>query len=67
MRRASEFNILLEDVSLTHLTFGTEFTKAVEAKQVAQQDAERARFIVEKVCLAGIPVSPSLLTPIGGA
>jgi prohibitin 1 len=39
----------LEDVSLTHLTFGPEFTRAVEAKQVAQQDAERARFIVEKV------------------
>ncbi|CAJ0931041.1 unnamed protein product [Ranitomeya imitator] len=32
----------------THLTFGKEFTEAVEAKQVAQQEAERARFIVEK-------------------
>lgn len=49
MKRAAEFNITLEDVSLTHLTFGPEFTRAVEAKQVAQQDAERARFIVEKV------------------
>jgi prohibitin 1 len=47
-KRALEFNIRLEDVSLTHLTFGPEFTRAVEAKQVAQQDAERARFIVEK-------------------
>lgn len=26
-----------------------EFTQAVEAKQIAQQDAERAKFIVEKV------------------
>lgn len=51
MKRAAEFNITLEDVSLTHLTFGPEFTRAVEAKQVAQQDAERARFIVEKVTL----------------
>jgi len=25
-----------------------EFTRAVEQKQIAQQDAERARFIVEK-------------------
>lgn len=33
----------------THLTFGKEFTEAVEMKQVAQQEAERARFIVEKV------------------
>lgn len=48
LKRASEFNIRLEDVSLTHLTFGPEFTRAVEAKQVAQQEAERARFIVEK-------------------
>ena len=27
---------------------GAQFTKAVEAKQVAQQDAERARFVVLK-------------------
>ncbi|KAG9554584.1 prohibitin-1, partial [Aureobasidium melanogenum] len=48
LRRASEFNIALEDVSITHMTFGKEFTKAVEEKQIAQQEAERARFIVEK-------------------
>ena len=29
-------------------SFGTEFTKAVEMKQVAEQDAERARFVVAK-------------------
>merc|ERR1712216_598590 len=43
-----EFNIILDDVAITHLTFGKEYTAAVEAKQVAQQDAERARFVVEK-------------------
>lgn len=48
MKRAAEFNIALEDVSLTHLSFGKEFTRAVEEKQVAQQDAERAKFVVEK-------------------
>ena len=32
----------------TDLTFGTEYAAAVEAKQVAAQDAERAKFIVEK-------------------
>lgn len=48
MKRAREFNIALEDVSITHMTFGKEFTKAVEQKQIAQQDAERARFIVER-------------------
>ncbi|WVQ88724.1 hypothetical protein IAS59_002461 [Cryptococcus gattii] len=48
LNRAKEFNILLEDVSITHMTFGKEFTSAVEQKQIAQQDAERAKFIVEK-------------------
>lgn len=47
-KRANEFHIELEDVSITHMTFGKEFTKAVEQKQIAQQDAERARFTVEK-------------------
>lgn len=46
--RAAEFNIRLEDVSITHMTFGREFTKAVEQKQIAQQDAERAKFLVER-------------------
>ncbi|KAM0705346.1 hypothetical protein Q7P35_008136 [Cladosporium inversicolor] len=48
VRRAARFNILLDDVSLTHLAFSPEFTAAVEAKQVAQQDAQRAAFVVDK-------------------
>ncbi|KAK1769993.1 putative prohibitin-2 protein [Phialemonium atrogriseum] len=47
-RRAAQFNVLLDDVSLTHLAFSPEFTAAVEAKQVAQQDAQRAAFVVDK-------------------
>jgi prohibitin 1 len=47
-KRAAQFGIILDDISLTHLTFGREFTEAVELKQVAQQDAERARYVVEK-------------------
>ncbi|KAJ7948376.1 Prohibitin mitochondrial-like [Quillaja saponaria] len=46
--RASHFNIALDDVSITTLTFGKEFTAAIEAKQVAAQEAERAKFVVEK-------------------
>ena len=46
--RAREFHLVLEDVSITDLKFGREFERAVEAKQVSQQEAERARFIVEK-------------------
>lgn len=35
-------------MSITSLTFGKEFTAAIEAKQVAAQEAERAKFVVEK-------------------
>ncbi|GFH10365.1 prohibitin [Haematococcus lacustris] len=48
MQRASDFGIVLEDIAITHLSFGVEFTKAVEMKQVAEQDAERAKFVVMK-------------------
>merc|ERR1719159_1979256 len=48
LQRATEFNLVLDDVSITHLSFGKEYTAAVEAKQVAQQEAERARFVVDK-------------------
>lgn len=45
-RRAGQFHIVLEDVAITHLAFSTEYAKAVEAKQVAQQEAERAKYVV---------------------
>jgi len=48
LTRATEFNLVFDDVSITQLSFGKEYTAAVEAKQVAQQEAERARFIVDK-------------------
>jgi len=35
-KRALEFRILLDDVSITHLTFSREYTNAVEAKQVGK-------------------------------
>jgi prohibitin 2 len=46
--RARFFNIILDDVSITTLSFSKDYTAAVEAKQVAQQEAERAKFIVDK-------------------
>lgn len=48
VQRASQFNILMDDVSITHLTYGKEFAKAIEEKQVAEQDAERQKFIVQR-------------------
>lgn len=47
-QRAGNFNLILDDVSITHLTFGREFSKAIENKQVAQQEAERQTFLVLK-------------------
>jgi len=47
-QRARDFHIVLDDVSITELSFGKEYTQAVESKQVAQQDAQRAQFLVEK-------------------
>ena len=46
--RAKRFHIDITDVSITQMSFGKEYTNAVEAKQVAQQMAERAKFRVEQ-------------------
>jgi len=46
--RCREFHIELDDVSITHLSFSKDFSKAIEDKQVAEQMAERAKFIVQK-------------------
>ncbi|EJD50896.1 hypothetical protein AURDEDRAFT_112019 [Auricularia subglabra TFB-10046 SS5] len=46
--RAQKFNIVLDDVSITHVAFSPEFTHAVEAKQIAQQTALRAAFLVDQ-------------------
>merc|ERR1740121_113320 len=48
VQRASDFHILLDDVAITHLNFSPEYEKAVESKQVSQQQAERARYLVLK-------------------
>ncbi|XP_061348925.1 prohibitin-3, mitochondrial [Gastrolobium bilobum] len=48
VRRAKDFNIVLDDVAITHLSYGMEFSRAVEQKQVAQQEAERSKFVVMK-------------------
>merc|ERR1719342_884989 len=48
LSRSDQFGLILDDISITHLTFGREFTAAVEMKQVAQQEAEKARYLGEK-------------------
>jgi prohibitin 1 len=48
LKRTSDFNVILDDVSITHLTFGREFARAIENKQVAQQEAETQAYLVLK-------------------
>lgn len=48
VERANAFFIKLEDVSITSVQFSDEFAGAVEAKQIAQQEAQRAAFIVDR-------------------
>jgi len=47
-KRAAVFNLVMDDVSITHLAFSPEFTHAVEAKQVAQQTALKAAYLVDQ-------------------
>jgi prohibitin 2 len=47
-RRAARFNIILDDVSLTHVTFSPVFAESVEAKQIAQQTAQKAAYLVDQ-------------------
>ncbi|KAH8120254.1 prohibitin [Phellopilus nigrolimitatus] len=63
LARANEFHILLEDVSITHLTFGKEFTQAVEAKQIAQQvlQAEQERQAAFRKIEASKAIAQSLV------
>jgi len=46
--RCLDFHMILDDVAITELSFSQQYTAAVENKQVAQQDAQRASFIVEQ-------------------
>lgn len=64
-QRATDFSIVLDDVAITHLSFSQEFTKAVESKQVAEQDAQRAQFVVMKAEQARAP--PCMYTLSGSA
>eukprot|EP01066_Platyproteum_vivax_P013226 Platyproteum_vivax@DN5998_c0_g1_i2.p1 len=48
IERAAKFNIALDDVAITHLQYGKEFSRAIEEKQVAEQEAERSKFVVAK-------------------
>merc|ERR1711966_609078 len=48
IKRGEHFYLTLDDVAITHLTFGREFMKAIESKQVASQEAERQQWVVKR-------------------
>merc|ERR1712086_610147 len=47
-KRAKKFHLRLADISITTLTFGDEFARAIEQKQVAEQMAKRAEYMVQR-------------------
>jgi prohibitin 2 len=46
--RAREFKIVIDDVAITDMKFGDEFMRAIDEKQIAQQEAERAKYLVQR-------------------
>ena len=45
--RLGKYGIIVDDVSITNFKFSDSFARAIEDKQVAQQNAERAKFNLE--------------------
>jgi prohibitin 1 len=45
--RLEKYGIVVDDLSIVNFKFSTGFTKAIEEKQIAQQNAERAKFNLE--------------------
>jgi regulator of protease activity HflC (stomatin/prohibitin superfamily) len=43
-KRLNDYGILVDDVSLVDIAFSPEFTKAIEAKQIAEQQAKQADY-----------------------
>ncbi|GET42303.1 prohibitin family protein [Microseira wollei] len=46
--RLAQYNIAVDDISLVNIHFSQRFSEAVEAKQIAEQEAKRAEFLAQK-------------------
>ncbi|KAL6986808.1 hypothetical protein U1Q18_043207 [Sarracenia purpurea var. burkii] len=46
--RAKNFNIVIDNVAIIHMSFGNEFENAVEGKLVEKQEVERSKSLVAK-------------------
>ncbi len=51
VNRLGRYGIIVQDLSITNFSFSSEFTDAIEAKQVAAQEAERAQFNLDRATL----------------
>lgn len=51
--RLKPYGIVLDDISLVNIDFSKEFNDAIESKQVAELDAQRAVFIAQKALQEG--------------
>ena len=47
-KRLAPYGIVLDDVSLVNIDFSPEFNKAIEDKQIAEQQAKQAQYIADK-------------------
>ena len=47
-KRLVEYGIAVDGVSIVNISFSPEFAKAIEAKQIAEQEAKRAEFEAAK-------------------
>jgi regulator of protease activity HflC (stomatin/prohibitin superfamily) len=47
-KRLQPYGVIVRDVSLINFGFSPEFSKAIEAKQIAEQEAKQAEFAVQK-------------------
>lgn len=74
--RAKDFNIILDDVAITELSFSREYTAAVESKQVGElhTDEQNSSFLfahlvrrtVEKACMLKLKILLLSTSPAGG-
>jgi prohibitin 1 len=46
--RLAAYGVIVDDVSLVNFSFSPEFSKAIESKQIAEQEAKQAEFIALK-------------------
>ncbi|MEG4048187.1 prohibitin family protein [Microcoleus sp. Pol17_C1] len=47
-KRLEPYGVIVRDVSLINFGFSPEFSKAIESKQIAEQEAKQAEFTVQK-------------------